>query len=46
MKDRYGRHLRVITRMRPDGSEQSIAEEMQDAGLAKPYLGGFKSGWC
>jgi micrococcal nuclease len=46
MKDRYGRHLRVITRMRPDGSEQSIAEDMQEAGLAKAYLGGFKSAWC
>ena len=46
MTDRYGRHLRVITRVRQDGSEQSIAEEMQEAGLAKAYLGGFKSGWC
>ena len=46
MTDRYGRHLRVITRMRPDGSEQSIADEILEAGLAKAYLGGFKSGWC
>ena len=46
MTDRYGRHLRAVTRTRPDGSEQSIADEMQEAGLAKAYLGGFKTGWC
>ena len=46
MKDKYGRHLRTVTRTRPDGSEQSIAEDMQEAGVAKAYLGGFRSGWC
>ena len=46
MKDKYGRHLRAVTRTRPDGSEQSIAEDMQEAGVAKAYLGGFRSGWC
>lgn len=44
--DRYGRHLRVITRMRPDGSVQSIGADMQAAGLAKAYLGGLRGGWC
>jgi micrococcal nuclease len=45
-KDRYGRDLRSISRKRPDGSEQSIAAEMRESGLAHRYLGGFKSGWC
>lgn len=46
MTDRYGRHLRVITRTRPDGSTQRIADEMQETGLARAYLGGLKRGWC
>ena len=45
-KDRYGRDLRVIRRTRPDGSTQSIAEEMRESGLAHRYMGGFKPGWC
>lgn len=45
-KDRYGRDLRVIRRTLPDGSTQSIAEEMRESGLAHRYMGGFKSGWC
>ena len=45
-KDRYGRDLRTISRQRPDGSVQSIASEMRESGLARRYLGGFKSGWC
>ena len=44
--DRYGRDLRVIRRTRPDGSLQSIADEMRDSGLAHRYMGGFKPGWC
>ena len=44
--DRYGRDLRAITRLRPDGSEQSIAEDMRNSGLARRYLGGFRGGWC
>ena len=44
--DRYGRDLRTIIRTRPDGSEQGIAADMRDSGLARRYLGGFKSGWC
>jgi micrococcal nuclease len=46
MKDHYGRDLRVIRRKSPDGSTQSIAEEMREAGVAHRYLGGFKTGWC
>jgi micrococcal nuclease len=45
-KDRYGRDLRAISRKLPDGSEQSIASDMRESGLARRYLGGFKSGWC
>lgn len=45
-KDRYGRDLRVIRRTRPDGSTQSIADEMRTSGLAHRYMGGFKPGWC
>ena len=44
--DRYGRDLRVIRRTRPDGSTQSIADEMRESGLAHRYMGGFKPGWC
>ena len=45
-KDRYGRDLRAIERKRPDGRMQSVAEDMRAAGLARRYLGGFKTGWC
>lgn len=44
--DRYGRDLRVIRRKLPDGSYQSIAEEMRETGLARRYLGGLRGGWC
>lgn len=44
-RDRYGRDLRVITRTRPDGTSQSIAEDMRTSGLARRYLGS-KSSWC
>ena len=45
-KDRYGRDLRVIRRLRADGSHQNMAEEMRKSGLARRYLGGFRGGWC
>ena len=45
-KDRYGRDLRVIRRIKSDGTEQSSAEAMRESGLARRYLGGFKGGWC
>lgn len=44
--DRYGRELRVIRRPLPDGGTQSIAVQMRESGLARRYLGGFRSGWC
>lgn len=45
MTDRYGRELRVLWRERADGSRQSIAAEMREAGLAARYLG-RKADWC
>ncbi len=45
LRDRYGRDLRVVTRKRPDGTIQSIAEDMRASGLARRYLG-RKSSWC
>ena len=45
-KDRYGRDLRVIRRLRGDGGYQNMAEQLRQAGLAHRYLGGFKTGWC
>jgi micrococcal nuclease len=44
--DMYGRDLRVVRRKLADGSNQSIAEEMRESGLARRYLGGLRSGWC
>lgn len=45
LQDRYGRDLRALTRDRPDGSTQSIADDMRNSSLAHRYLG-FKTGWC
>ena len=45
MADRYGRDLRALGRTRPDGTGQSIAEEMRRSGLARRYLG-YKTDWC
>ncbi|MES2904696.1 MAG: thermonuclease family protein [Pseudomonadota bacterium] len=45
MTDRYGRELRAISREKPDGSTQSIAEDMRSTGLAHRYLG-RKTSWC
>ena len=44
--DRYGRDLRMVRRKLPDGSSQSIAADMRESGLARRYLGGFKTVWC
>jgi micrococcal nuclease len=45
-QDRYGRDLRALRRVRPDGSVQSMAEDMRSSGVARRYLGGFRGGWC
>jgi len=44
--DRYGRDLRALRRTRPDGTVQSIAEDMRASGMARRYLGGIRGGWC
>jgi endonuclease YncB( thermonuclease family) len=40
-RDRYGRALVALT---VDG--RSVADEMIEAGLARPYDGGRRRGWC
>ena len=45
-RDRYGRDLRALRRIRPDGTIQSIADDMRGSGVARRYLGGIRSGWC
>jgi endonuclease YncB( thermonuclease family) len=41
-RDRYGRLLATVAL--PDGTD--IAAQMIGAGLARPYEGGRKQGWC
>ena len=45
-KDHYGRDLRSVSRSLPDGSKQSISDEMLASGTVRRYLGGLRSGWC
>lgn len=45
-QDRYGRDLRALSRILPDGSTQSIAAEMMASGTVRRYLGGLRGGWC
>lgn len=45
-RDDYGRELRALTRLRADGSEQSIADDMVRSGFARRYVGGGRDGWC
>jgi micrococcal nuclease len=45
-QDGYGRDLRTLTRTRPDGTVQNIAEVMRETGGARRYLGGLRGGWC
>ena len=45
-KDHYGRDLRSASRSLPDGTEQSISDEMLASGTVRHYLGGLRSGWC
>ena len=45
-QDRYGRDLRALNRILPDGSTQSIAADMLASGTVRRYLGGLRGGWC
>lgn len=44
--DRYGRSLRTVYRLRPDGNEDRLADFMRDEGGARGYWGGGRGGWC
>ncbi|ASP31459.1 hypothetical protein CHH26_15375 [Qipengyuania flava] len=44
--DRYGRSLRTVYRLRPDGSEDRLADFMRTEGGARYYWGGDRGGWC
>lgn len=42
--DQYGRELRHLLRARPDGSVQSLADDMVASGAARAYLHGPRAG--
>jgi micrococcal nuclease len=44
--DRYGRSLRTVYRLRPDGSEDRLADFMRREGGARGYWGGGRGDWC
>jgi endonuclease YncB( thermonuclease family) len=44
--DRYGRALRTLYRIRPDGSEDRLADFMRTEGGARGYWVGWRGGWC
>ena len=44
--DEYGRELRHLLRARPDGSVQSIADDLVATGAVRPYLRGPRVPWC
>lgn len=44
--DRYGRSLRTVYRLRPDGSEDRLADFMRAEGGARGYWGGGRGDWC
>lgn len=46
VRDDYGRELRHLLRARPDGSVQSLADDMVASGTARAYLSGPRVPWC
>lgn len=44
--DRYGRELRFVKRVAPDGSEERLADWMVEHGGARPYGGEGRQPWC
>ena len=44
--DRYGRSLRTVYRLHPDGSEDRLADFMRREGGARGYWGGGRGEWC
>jgi endonuclease YncB( thermonuclease family) len=45
-QDKYGRDLRALARKRPDGSAQSVAQDMLATGTVRRYVGGLRNRWC
>lgn len=45
-RDEYGRELKHLLRARPDGTVQSIADDLVAAGAVRPYLRGARVSWC
>ena len=46
VRDEYGRELRHLLRARPDGTVQSLADDLVTSGLVRPYLRGPRDPWC
>jgi endonuclease YncB( thermonuclease family) len=46
MQDQYGRDLRALTRVLPDGTVQLIAEQMIASGTVRRYYGSMRGAWC
>ena len=44
--DKYGRALRIVKRIHPDGSEDLLADYMRAEGGARGYGGGGRGDWC
>lgn len=44
--DEYGRELKHLLRARPDGTVQSLADDLVASGLVRPYLRGPRDPWC
>ena len=45
-RDKYGRELRVLTRVQRDGTVQSLGADLLASGTVRRYLGGLRGGWC
>jgi micrococcal nuclease len=46
VRDEYGRELKHLLRARPDGSVQSLADDLVAGKLVRPYLRGPRVPWC
>ena len=44
--DEYGRELKHLLRAGPDGSVQSLADDLVASKLVRPYLRGPRDPWC
>lgn len=46
VRDEYGRELKHLLRARPDGSVQSLADDLVASKLVRAYLRGPRDPWC